>query len=31
MTMFTDGLRPLGKDETHEVKELTELLARRVE
>ncbi len=31
MTMFTDGLKALGKDEAHEVKELTEVLAGRVE
>ncbi len=27
MTMMTDGLKALGKDEAHEVKELTEVLA----
>jgi hypothetical protein len=30
MTMMTDGLKALGKDETHEVKELTEVLAGKV-
>jgi Fe-S oxidoreductase len=29
MTMISDGLKALGKDETHSVKELTELLAEK--
>jgi Fe-S oxidoreductase len=31
MTMMTDGLKALGKEEEVQVQELTELLARRVE
>ncbi len=31
MTMMTDGLKALGKDETQEVKELTEVLARKLQ
>lgn len=31
MTMMSDGLKSLGQDDTHDVLELTEILAKRVE